>query len=708
MKCFQVRLPSFEQLSRPDQTRLVLGLVSFFAHLGSCRLLTYVTPWKLENVVKARRELAVTAPEEWQRRRLREEVQLLRRVAKDRQLLKISHYLLVEDDDVSAADLAAWGVYAEEQAAPPPLGGQYQERVDHLEPVIRDETGRWQVDNSRPRAAILASHELQRVWGARRPLADLVNQAEGPLVLAVDLRKTRPERVEMAANSWQAVAREGGGRTVNPEAAKALQAAEFALNADGEAVHEARVAILILEAETARLRQRTRALARRLTPHMGVDWLYGYQQAAAELFAPVARPPGLPAGHHNVLSSGAAMMAGVWGYGSPQTNDGVYVGERLSLSGGGSRGLYYIQGWRGQRPHHLNAFGKTGSGKSTNIRALLGREAEQGTQIIILDPQPHVRRFVNMFDPDTVAYHRVGYGRLTFNPLDVVWDRLDQQSDYVRAILKIMLNPDGDVPRRFTVLEVAALDAALKATYDGYDWADLLADQSQTPLLELFCKRLQSCGQAGRRLAEEIWGLYVAGERAATFNAPSSLDTRLRQPVVVYDFSPVFSGNESSLEALYYFITLSSVYREVRANPDRRQIIFVDEFGAMMREPSLVKSLAIMYKTFRTFKAGMWIADQNPFTLAGLGDKALAGAAPPDLEQRLSILRNTTRTLAFNLDYDDAEQLRLLYPRQILDTHVNFLTRAEAGQAVIRSDDEGTDIVYFSLKSSEINYLMGS
>jgi ABC-type phosphonate transport system ATPase subunit len=86
---------------------------------------------------------------------------------------------------------------------------------------------------------------------------------------------------------------------------------------------------------------------------------------------------------------------------------------------------------------------KTGSGKSTNIRALLAREAEQGTQIIILDPQPHVRRFVNMSDPDAVAYHRVGYGRLTFNPLDVVWDRLDQQSDYVRAIFKIMLNPDG-------------------------------------------------------------------------------------------------------------------------------------------------------------------------------------------------------------------------------------------------------------------------
>jgi hypothetical protein len=36
MKVFQVKLPSFEQLSRQDQDRAVLSLVSFFAHLGHC------------------------------------------------------------------------------------------------------------------------------------------------------------------------------------------------------------------------------------------------------------------------------------------------------------------------------------------------------------------------------------------------------------------------------------------------------------------------------------------------------------------------------------------------------------------------------------------------------------------------------------------------------------------------------------------------
>lgn len=707
MKCFQVKLPNFEQLAHPDQDRAVLGLISFFANMGHCRLLTYVTPWQLEDIVSARRELVVMARQEWQRQRLREEVQLIRRLVRHRQLLKITHYLLVDDGDIGESDLNAWGLYAEEAVPPPPVAGDYHEHADYLTPTTRDEQGHRQVDHGRPHVTILASYHLQRIWGVRQPLADLINQTDGALVLAVDLRKARPEVVEMTANSWQAVIREGR-RSANQEAVKAFQAAEAALNTDGEAVHDARLAIMLLEDDQATLRRRANSLSKRLARYMSLDRLLGYQQPAAAFFMPVVKPDGIPAGHYNVLSSGAAVMAGIWGFGSTQANEGIYVGERLSLHSSRLRGLYYMQGWRGQRPHHLNAFGKTGSGKSTNIRALLAREAEQGTQIIVLDPQPHVRRFAGLFDSETLAYHGVGYGRLTFNPLDVVWDRLDQQSDYVRAILKIMLNPDGDTPRRFDALDVAAIDTALKLTYEGCEWSELLKNQSITPTLEIFCQRLRQCGQPGRWLAEELWGLYVVGERAQTFNQPSSLDMRLRKQVVVYDFSPVFNSHESNMETLYYFITLSSIYREVRANPERRQIIFVDEFGAMMREPSLVRSLALMYKTFRTFKAGMWIADQNPFTLAGIGEGAFQGQNPQDLELKLSILRNTTRTLAFALDYDDAQQLKALYPRQILDSHVTFLTRAEPGQAVIRSDDEGTDLVYFALKNSEAQHLMGS
>ena len=41
-------------------------------------------------------------------------------------------------------------------------------------------------------------------------------------------------------------------------------------------------------------------------------------------------------------------------------------------------------------------------------------------------------------------------------------------------------------------LDVAAIDAALKLTYEGYDWDELLRDQTITPTLEIFCKRFSA------------------------------------------------------------------------------------------------------------------------------------------------------------------------------------------------------------------------
>ncbi|MEM8856963.1 MAG: DUF87 domain-containing protein [Chloroflexota bacterium] len=367
-----------------------------------------------------------------------------------------------------------------------------------------------------------------------------------------------------------------------------------------------------------------------------------------------------------------------------------------------------MKGWDGQRAHHANIFGKTGMGKSTNIRAMLHREAEQGTQIIVLDPQPHVKKFAALFDENTMDYHLVGSQNLTFNPLDVVWPNFAQQADHVRAILKIMLNPDGDTPRRFNTLEVAAIEDALKHTYAFLEWDELLNDQSITPTLEIFCKHLTKCGPEAEQLAHELNTLYVEGDRASVFNAQSSLDTRLQKLVCIYDFSPIFNSAASGgMEGLFYYIVLSAIYREVRMNPHKRQIIFIDEFGAMMREPSLVKALAVMYKTFRTFKAGIWVADQNPFTLAGISSLGQGGGGK-DLDERLSILRNTPRTLAFGLDYDDAQQLEEIYPRQIQRSHIQFLANARPGQAVVRADGEGTEMVYFSLKPSEFAHLIGS
>jgi hypothetical protein len=702
---FQVSLGDFEQLTVGDQTGAVLGLIGMFNNLNHCRHYSFVTPTNLDALVDERTHIAANAAHPWQRRGIQEEIRHIREVNKRDRLQRITHYMTTDEEYIAASDLGNWGVMARAAKPDMPFVGQYREELDHLVPVYQL-SRQYQQDYSRPYICVLGSCELKGNWTLRKPLVDMLLDANGSMAVCIETQKVRPERIELTTNSLTALVNEGK-RGVKQDDIKQLEAARFCLNHDSETTHFARVIIVLMNSDLQALKKERTQLVRKLSPYIRLDKYTGYQSAGLEYFKSGKRKMALPKGDHPILASGIASMTSLWGFGLERPNEGIYVGQRLSFYKSGFRGIYYMKGWDDQKAHHANFFGKTGTGKSTNVRAMLHREAEQGTQIIVLDPQPHVKKFAALFDEETMDSHLVGSSNLTFNPLDVVWDNFSQQADHVRAILKIMLNPDGDTPRSFSTLEVAAIEEALKCTYEFLSWEELLNDQGITPTLEIFCKHLEVCGPEAKRLAHEIYTLYVAGERSKVFNAASTLDTRLKKLVCIYDFSPIFdSAGTGGMEGLFYYIVLSAIYREVRQNPNRRQIIFIDEFGAMMREPSLVKALAIMYKTFRTFKAGIWVADQNPFTLAGIS--SFSGGGGDDLDQRLSILRNTPRTFAFGLDTSDAEQLREIYPQQIQQSHVQFLAGADRGQAVIRADGEGTEMVYFSLKPSEVEHLIGS
>ena len=702
---FQVSLGDFEQLTVDDQTGAVLNLIGLFNNFNHCRHYSFVIPTNLDSLVDERTHIAANTKKPWQRRGIQEEIRHIREVNKRDRLQRISHYLTTDEEFIAASDLGNWGIMARAAKPEMPFAGHYRDEIDHLVPVYQ--LGKaYKQDFSRPYICVLGSYELRGSWTLRKPLVEMINDADGSIAVCIETQKVRPERIELTTNSLTALVNEGK-RGAKQDDLKQLEAARFCLNHDSEATHFVRIIIVLMNTNLQELKKERTQLVRKLSPYIRMDKYMGYQSAGLEYFRAGKRTMTLPKGDHPVLSSGIASMASLWGFGLERPNEGIYVGQRLSFYKEGFRGIYYMKGWDGQKAHHANIFGKTGMGKSTNIRALLHREAEQGTQIIVLDPQPHVKKFAALFDDETVDYHLVGSSNLTFNPLDVVWDNFGQQADHVRAILKIMLNPDGDTPRSFSTLEVAAIEQALKLTYEFLSWEELLQDQGITPTLGQFCGHLEGCGPEAQRLAHEIHTLYVAGDRSKVFNASSSLDTRLKKLVCIYDFSPIFDSTAGGgMEGLFYYIVLSAIYREVRQNPNKRQIIFIDEFGAMMREKSLVKALAVMYKTFRTFKAGIWVADQNPFTLAGIS--SFSGGGGEDLDQRLSILRNTPRTFAFGLDQGDADQLREIYPQQIQQSHVQFLAGADRGQAVIRADGEGTEMVYFSLKPSEFEHLIGS
>lgn len=736
MRVFQVSLPYFYQIDNQDQTAVLSQLVSLFAGpVQHCRFITFAMPANLEKLERERRRLAMGIGDEWARRGLMEEVRLIGNWASRGTMRKTRHYLVDFHDAVTAGDLAHWRILVGnpgtdsqgEEAYPQlPIPGDYAEYHDHMAPVLRKKDGRLQGDNSRFRYAVLASYQLTRTWDWRHPLAQAITSADGPMVICIDVRKIHPERVTASAEFWQGMILNGQDRN----AILASEDAEMALTARDETVHHVRVLFMLLDKNVTTLRERLESLRKTSAQYMKVDQMLGYQAAAARMFGPTAKPPGMPAGHFNTLSRAPALFAGMWGVGREQNTSGFYVGVSVDEV---APHVYYLD-WKGNDPFHGVILGRTGKGKTVGAQALAWRLAEQDIQVVLLEPQGHSRRLLQLAGGKNVSYSKLSYETTQLNILDVVYETPTDQYDHVIALLELLLDPLGNNPRRFNNAEVAAIRSALQLTYARYDWeVELLADHRLTPTLEALCHKLilvaeqaaltqvLTVGEArlpetGRQvsiaaadLAEEIDSLYVHGDYAGIFNVSTNLDLTLKERIVLFDFSRV----PERRRPLFYYATLAGINHQVRRQPRRRAII-VDEVHYMSQEASLMTFLANMVKTVRTFGAAVIMIDQDLEAFIGVeGAQAESMASGLNVTAGQFILNNISWLAAFGMKRDAAYRLAIHFKDEILPSHAEFLTRMGSddrhgkGMAVIRSGGKA-DTVYWQLRPSEAEHLFGS
>jgi hypothetical protein len=608
-------------------------------------------------------------------------------------------------------------------------------------PVLKKKDGRLQPDNSRYRYAVLASYQLTRTWDWRHPLAQTITAADGPMVICIDVRKVHPERVTASAEFWQGMILNGQDRN----ALIASEEAEASLTVRDEAVHHVRVLFMLLDKSTDGLRARLESLGKTSTQYMKVDKMVGYQAAAARMFGPSARPSGMPAGHFNTLSRAPAVFAGMWGVGRQQTTQGYYVGISVDEV---APHVHYLD-WQGNDPFHGIILGRTGKGKTVGAQALAWRMAEQGTQVVLLEPQGHSRRLLALSGGKNVSYSQLSYATTRLNILDVVYSNVTDQYDHVLTLLGLLLDPLGHNPRRFDNAEVAAVRRALQLTYARYDWeAELMTNHQLTPTLETFCHKLyqvandageqrgrgaggifsprhptssfgfaqdkpaplhETVAEAAACLAEEIESLYVSGDYADTFNVPTNLDLTLKERIVLFDFSQV----PERRRPLFYYAVLAGINHQVRRKPRKRAII-VDEVHYMNQEASLMTFMANMVKTVRTFGAGVILIDQDLEAFIGVaGAQAESMAAGLNIAAGQFILNNVSWTIAFGMKRDAAYRLADHYKDEILPSHAEFLARIGSddrhgkGMAVVRAGGKA-DMVYFQLRPIESAYLLGS
>ena len=731
MRVFQVTLPHFYQIDSHDQSAVISQMVSLFAGpVQHCRFLTFIMPASLERLERERRRLAMGISDDWARRGLMEEVRMIGEWASRGEMRRTRHFLVDFNDALTAGDLAHWRVVGEEGYPQLPIPGDYAESHDHMAPVLKKKNGRLQVDNSRYRYAVLASYQLTRTWDWRHPLAQTITAADGPMVICIDVRKVHPERVTASAEFWQGMILNGQDRN----AVIASEEAEAALTVRDEAVHHVRVLFMLLDKSAAGLRERMDSLRKTSTQYMKVDRMLGYQAAAARMFGPVAKPPGMPAGHFNTLSRAPAVFAGMWGVGREQSAGGFYVGISVDEV---APHVYYLD-WKGNDPFHGIILGRTGKGKTVGAQALAWRMAEQDIQVVLLEPQGHSRRLLQLAGGKNVSYSQLSYATTKLNILDVVYENPTDQYDHVITLLGLLLDPLGNNPRRFSNAEVAAVRRALQLTYARYDWeGELMADYSLTPTLETFCHKLYQVAEqaapaqlvtvgnggnalpmpvlggqvaeAAADLAEEIESLYVYGDYAGNFNVPTNLDLTLKERIVLFDFSQV----PERRRPLFYYATLAGINHQVRRNPRQRAII-VDEVHYMNQEASLMTFLANMVKTVRTFGAAVIMIDQDLEAFIGVeGAQAESMATGLNVTAGQFILNNTSWLVAFGMKRDAAYRLATHFKDEILPSHAEFLARMGSddrhgkGMAVVRSSGKA-DMVYWQLRPSEAEHLFGS
>ena len=735
MRVFQVTLPHFYQIDSHDQSAVIGQMVSLFAGpVQHCRFITFVMPASLERLERDRRRLAMGISDDWARRGLMEEVRMIGEWASRGEMRRTRHFLVDFNDALTSNDLAHWRVVAagpgEEGYPQLPIPGDYAEYHDHMAPVLQKKNGRLQVDNSRYRYAVLASYQLTRTWDWRHPLAQTITAADGPMVICIDVRKVHPERVTASAEFWQGMILNGQDRN----AVIASEEAEAALTVRDEAVHHVRVLFMLLDKSAAGLRERLESLRKTSTQYMKVDRMLGYQAAAARMFGPAAKPPGMPAGHFNTLSRAPAVFAGMWGVGREQTAGGYYVGISVDEV---APHVYYLD-WMGNDPFHGIILGRTGKGKTVGAQALAWRLAEQDVQVVLLEPQGHSRRLLQLAGGKNVSYSQLSYATTKLNILDVVYENPTDQYDHVITLLGLLLDPLGNNPRRFSNAEVAAVRRALQLTYARYDWeGELMVDHGLTPTLETFCHKLYQVAEqaapvqlvtagngssglstpvlggqvaaAAADLAEEIESLYVNGDYAGTFNVPTNLDLRLKERIVLFDFSQV----PERRRPLFYYATLAGINHQVRRKPRKRAII-VDEVHYMNQEASLMTFLANMVKTVRTFGAAVVMIDQDLEAFIGVdGAQAESMATGTNVTAGQFIINNVSWTVAFGMKRDAAYRLADHYKDEILPSHAEFLARMGSddrhgkGMAVVRANGKA-DMVYFQLRPIEAEYLIGS
>ncbi len=303
--------------------------------------------------------------------------------------------------------------------------------------------------------------------------------------------------------------------------------------------------------------------------------------------------------------------------------------------------------------YNMAVLGQTGSGKTFAVLLLMLRHLLLGCHLIIIDPQGNVD--MSFLGED--LYHKavMGTGAAAVNVLDITHEEISNQVESVCAMLALLGLYD-----RQDALARAVLDQVLLDIYEPL-WG---RDIRHMPTLGAVQARLRqlSGDLAALPMVRDVAALlafkltpYADGSYADLFGRTTSVDFSLSRAVTVYDVSRLpkqeLGGNLRAALLSILVADINQAIRRKRREGDTTPILFfVDEMGMLMRDGVIAAHVSGEYKTARSRRVGMIVADQDLHSLLGPADAS-------GLHHGAPILANS----AFNLLFyqKDSERPRI-------------------------------------------------
>ena len=512
--------------------------------------------------------------------------------------------------------------------------------LDGLPPFFADCREEWQhlapIERGGEYLAVYGSHALLGTWDVGT--IQRLLRMPFPVAVSIDIETLTGDRAERQLQSTyntltaqlQSHAKISSKDAGSEQGYRDVQRTMNAVQDSGERLHKVTITVLIKASSAEQLVINAAQLRARLSAFVRFRPLWGQQGEALKLFTTIARTAiAVDLRSAPMLSSGCALTV-PFGLPSRFDTSGVLWGIDRSTNNPVWYDIWARAAGAGATPAHATFLGFTGYGKTFAQQVMLYRHALTGTKVIVLEPQGHFRKLAAALGAGA-SYNPISFAT-PMNLLDVIHpaaDKLGDQISHVKRMLALLLSCESGAAesgsetgrRIFTNSESGALGRALHALYAPC-WGDPWTPAT-TPLLGDLCARLDlQRDDAGRphaeavALAREIRDLYVTGEKAASFNRPSTLDLSLDRQCTVYNVA----GIDRTYRPLYY-MQLVAVFNHFIRDPARIDprtgrrvpvIICIDEFKYMGRDRVLSAEAANLTKTTRAFDVAVWTADQNP------------------------------------------------------------------------------------------------